>query len=115
MRRQALGRQGTVFTPGSVRREGRRLVIEPKMVALNEQRKRLTESAFARFRSKAEREDDPQTAVLVYVNSSPSLSFCYRAQLLEQTRAYLRTQRPNLLGVYYCYQGDQGVDGLRTT
>jgi hypothetical protein len=113
MRRQALSREGFAFMTGPVRREGRRIVSEPTMVDLNKECERLLECAFARFQTKAEREDDPQTAILVYVNPFRSLSFWYRAQLLERTRTYLRTQRPVLYGVYYCYQPDQGVDGLR--
>jgi hypothetical protein len=113
MRRQALSREGSVFMTGPVRREGRRIVSQPTMVDINEQRKRLLELAFTRFREKAEKEDNPQTAILVYVNSAPSLPFWYRAQLLEQTRKYLREQRPRLYGVYYCYEADQGVDSLR--
>jgi hypothetical protein len=116
MRRQALSRDGFAFMTGPVRREGRRIVSEPNMVDVNEERKRLLECAFERFRMKAEQEDDPETAILVYINSFGSfepMPFRHRARLLEQTRNYLRTQRPELHGVYYCYQGDQGVDGLR--
>jgi hypothetical protein len=92
MRRQALAREGFVFMTGPVWREARRITSEPKMVDVNEERKRLTERAFARFRSKAEKEDDAETTIFVYVNSSLSLPFWYRAQLLEHTRTYLRTQ-----------------------
>jgi hypothetical protein len=88
-------------------------MIEPKMVALSEQRKLLRQCAFDRFQTKAEKEDCAQTAILVYVNSSLALPFWCRAQLLEQTRTYWRTERPTLYGVHYCYQGDQGVDDLR--
>jgi hypothetical protein len=34
-------------------------------------------------------------------------------ELLEQTRTCLRTQRPTLYGVYYCYEADQEFDSLR--
>lgn len=114
MRRQALSREGFVWMSGPVRREDRQIVNESTMVDLDKESERLVECALARFRTKAEREDDPQTAILVYiVNSFPSLSFWYRRQLLEQTRAYLRTQRPTLYGAYYCYETDQGLDGVR--
>jgi hypothetical protein len=113
MRRQALAHQGSVFMTGPVWSEGRQIMSEPKMVDVDEVRKRLLQCAFTRFQSKAEREDDPQTAILVYVNSSPSLPFWYRAQLLERTRTYLKTQRPRLYRAYCCYQADQGVGGLR--
>lgn len=114
MRRQALSREGFVWMSGPVRREGRRIVSEATMVDLDKESSHLVERALTRFRRKAEREDDPQTAILVYlVESFPSLSFWYRTQLLEQTRTYLRTQRPTLYGAYYCYQTDQGFDGVR--
>lgn len=114
MRRQALSREGFVWMSGPVRREGRRIVSEATMVDLDKESAHLVECALTRFRIKAEREDDPQTAILVYlVESFPSLSFRYRSKLLEQTRNYLRTQRPTLYGVYYCYQADQSLDGLR--
>jgi hypothetical protein len=113
MRRQALSREGFVWMSGSVRREGRRIVSEATMVDLDKENARLVEQALTRFRRKAEREDDPQTAILVYlVESFPSLSFRYRSQLLEQTCSYLREQRPTLYGAYYCYQTDQGFDGF---
>lgn len=115
MRRQALSREGFVWMTGPVRREGRKIVSEPRMVDLKKERTRLLECAFARFQEKAEKEDDTQTAILVYVTSSRllSLPFWYRAQLLEKTRIYLRTKRPKLYGVYYCYRADEGIDGLR--
>ncbi len=113
MRRQALSRQGSVFMTGSVRREGRQIMSEATMVDIDKECTRLLECAFARFQVKAEREDDLQTAVLVYINSFRSLPFWYRAQLLERTRVYLKSQRPKLYGVYYCNQADQGIDGLR--
>lgn len=81
------------------------------MIDVNEQCKRILELVFTRFREKVEKEDDPQTAILVYVSSAPSLPFWYRSQLLEQTRKYLREQyskeqRPRLYGVYYCYEAN---------
>jgi hypothetical protein len=113
MWRQALSREGYVFIPGPVRREGRRIVSEPKMVDVNEQRKRLLQCAFDRFQTKADREDDAQTAILVYVNSTLSLPFWSRAELMEKTHKYLQTQNPRIYGAYYCYEVDQGVDGLQ--
>jgi hypothetical protein len=117
MRRQALSRQGFVWMGGPVRREGRQIVSEATMVDLDNASGRLVECALARFRGKAEREDDPQTAILVYlVRSFPSLSLRYRTQLLEQTRTYLRAHRPTLYGAYYCYEADdadQGFDDIR--
>jgi hypothetical protein len=113
MRRQALARHGHVWMTGPVRREGRQIMSSPEMEDYDKKRSRLIEHAFARFKAKAEQEDDPQTAILVYVDSFLSLPFWYRSKLLEQTRNYLRTQRPTLFGAYYCYQADQGLDGLR--
>jgi hypothetical protein len=113
MRRQALSREGFVWMTGPVRREDRQIVSEATMVDLDKESARLVGCAISRFRKKAEREDDPQTAILVYVNSFRSLPFWYRMELLEQTRTYLRTQRPTLYGAYYCYEADQGLDGLR--
>lgn len=98
MRREALSRYGSVFMTGPVRREGRRIVSEATMVDLDKECARVLECAFARCQEKAEQEDDLQTAILVYVNSFRSLPFWYRAQLLEQTRTYLRPQRPILYG-----------------
>jgi hypothetical protein len=117
MRRQALSREGFVWMSGPIRRQGRRIVSEATMVDLDNESARLVERALTRLRRKAEREDDPQTAILVYlVKSFPSLSFRHRTQLLEQTRTYLRRQRPTLYGAYYCYETDetdQGFDGVR--
>lgn len=113
MRRQALSRHGSVWMTGPVWREGRQIMSNAEMEDYNKKRSRLIENAFARFKSKAEQEDDEQTAILVYVDSFLSLPFWYRAKLLEQTRMYLKTKRPKLYGVYYCYEIDQGLDGLR--
>jgi hypothetical protein len=117
MRRQALSCQGFVWMGGTVRREGRQISSEAAMVDLDSASVRLVECALARFSRKAEQEDDPQTAILVHlVKSFPPLSFRYRTQLLEQTRTYLRAQRPTLYGAYYCYEtdeADQGFDGVR--
>lgn len=113
MRRQALSREGLVWMKGPVRREDQRIVTEAAMVDLDKERTRLVECALDRFRRKAEQEDDPQTAVLVYVDSFISLPFWHRMELLEQTRAYLRAQCPTLYGAHYCYERDQGIDGLR--
>lgn len=113
MRRQSLARDGSVFMLGPVRRKGRQIMSEATMVDLDEERTRLMEGVFARFQKKAEEETDPQTAILVYVSTPQSLPLWYRAQLMEQTRTYLRTHRPTLYGVYYCYCVDQGVEGLR--
>jgi len=113
MRRQALSREGYVWMNGPVWRQDRQIASNPEMEDYDKKLSRLIEHAFARFKTKAEQEDDPQTAILVYVDSFLSLPFWYRMELLEQTRAYLRTQRPTLYGAYYCYERDQGIDGLR--
>ena len=112
MRRQALSRDGSVFMLGPVRRQGRQIMSEATMVDLDAEHTRLLECAFARFQAKAEQESDAQTAILVYVSTPQSLPLHYRAQLLEQTRAYLRTNHATLYGVYYCYHNDYGTDGL---
>lgn len=113
MRRQALAREGSVWIHGPVWRQGRQVVSHPEMEDLNKKCSQLVELAFDRFKAKAKQEDDPQTAILVYVDSFLSLPFWYREQLLEKTRSYLIKQRPTLYGAYYCYERDQGVDGLR--
>jgi hypothetical protein len=113
MRRQALARHGYVWMIGPVWREDRQIMSNAEMEDYDKKRPRLIEHAFARFKTKAEQEDDPQTAILVYVDSFLSLPFWYRMELLEQTHTYLRTQRPTLYGAYNCYERDQGIDGLR--
>jgi hypothetical protein len=115
MRRQALVRHGHVWMTGPVWREGRHIMSSPEMEDYDKKRSRLIEHAFDRFRAKAEQEDDPHTAVLVYVDSFLSLPFWYRSKLLEQTRNYLITQRPTLYGAYYCYQADQVSTVCETT
>jgi hypothetical protein len=88
---------------GLVWREGRHIMSNPEMEDYDKKRSRLIEHAFARFKTKAEQVDDPQTALLAYVDSFLSLQFWYRSKLLEQTRTYLEAQRPNFYGAYYCY------------
>jgi hypothetical protein len=113
MRRQALSRDGSVFMLGPVRRQGRQIMSEATMVDLEQENTRLRNCAFERFQMKANQEDDPQTAILVYVSTPQSLPFFHRAQLVEETRAYLRKNRPILYGAYYCYYSDYGTDGMR--
>lgn len=113
LRRQALSREGYVWMNGPVWRQDRQIMSNPEFEDHDKKRSRLIKRALARFRTKAEQEDDPQTAILVYVDSFLTLPFWYRTKLLEQTRTYLRAQRPTLYGVYYCYEADQGLDGLR--
>jgi hypothetical protein len=88
MRRQALSRHGSVWMTGPVWREGRQIMSNVEMEDYNKQRSRLIENAFARFKTKAEQEDDEQTAILVYVDSFLSLPFWYRMKLLEETRTF---------------------------
>ncbi len=111
MRRQALSRDGFAFMLGPVRRQGRKIETVATMVDLDHEHRRLVECAFARFQVKAERETDSKTAILVYVSTPQSLPPRYRAQLMDQTRKYLRANCPILYGVYYCYHTDYGIDG----
>jgi len=116
MRRQALARDGVTYLMSPVRRERQQIISEPApMPNLYEVWTHLVECAFERFQRKAEIEDDPQTAILVYVSSLQFLPLQYRMKLMEQTRMYLQTHNSTLYGVYYCYDQNQGVDGLRNT
>jgi hypothetical protein len=113
LRRQALAREGIAFLTGRAWREGRTIRTEPEVVDVDEECGRILEIAFERFRTKAERERDPETAILVYVNTYRLLPAWHRHQLIERTRLYLLQHQPMLYGVYYCYHPELGVDGLR--
>ena len=113
LRCQALARDGIVSFTGRVWREGRTIRTEPEMVDVDEECERILGAAFERFRVKAERERDPQTAILVYVNTYCLLPARHRHELIERTRRYLIQHQPTLYGVYYCYHLDLGIDGLR--
>jgi hypothetical protein len=113
-RRQALARNGFVSFTGSISRERNAILTEPEMVNDNEECKRVLNLAYERFLSKVKGEQDPRTAILVYVNTYWLFpSWQHRYQLLEKTRQYLIRHQPALYGVYYCYDPAQGVEGLR--
>lgn len=115
MERQKLAREGFVSPGVKAWREGRMIrQAEPEMVDFDEESTRIVNHIFERFRIKAQREDDAQTAILVYVhNTFPPLSTPYRHELIQKTRGYLIDHQPTLYGVYYCYDPELGIDGLR--
>lgn len=113
MRRQALARNSIAAINGLFAREGRTIDTVPVWESTIAQRQRILDRAFERFCLKAEREQDPQTAILVYVESPLVLPAWQRYQLVERTQTYLLEHRPTLYGVYYCYDTAFGVDGLR--
>ncbi len=115
MERQRLAREGVIWRSAKTWREGRTIRQgDPEIVDFDEESTRIINHIHDRFRVKAEREDDAQTAILVYVyNTFPPLSTSYRQELVEKTRGYLLDHQPTLYGVYYCYDPELGIDGVR--
>ncbi len=84
------------------------------MVDVDEDCERIVSNAFERFCVKADLEQDPQAAILVYVQTYYRLlPVWYRHALIEKTCQYLIKHRPTLYGIYYCYEPGFGIDGLR--
>jgi hypothetical protein len=113
MRRQAIARNGTVPLTGPIVREGRKIHAALQWVDVDVECTQLLDLAFERFRLKAEQERDPQTAILVYVDTHQLIPLRHRHHLVERTRHYLLQHSPSVYGVYYCYDPSLGIDALR--
>lgn len=114
MRRQALARNGVVSLTGTMRRDGRSVSDEPQMVDVTEETERQVEVALSRLKRKVESDRyNGNTAILVH------LTDCWiwplhdlRAKLMRRTDDYLRTAKPDILAVYFCYSQNYSVDGV---
>lgn len=119
-RRQALARDGFAELTGRVWRTERKIHFEGEMVNVEDAAEQALQLGFDRMRAKVERTDqdgtpyyDAETAILVHVDFFRNFSSRHRAQIIEQTRQYLRSQERFIYGVFYCYTWNQGVDELR--
>jgi hypothetical protein len=113
MRRQALAREGTVSLTGPVRREGRSIIADPRMIDVAEQQEIVTDRAFARLLDKAESgRYDKETAILVYLSEFWPLPPEGRLGLLRRTRRYLEIESQVISNVYYCYWPDYSIDAV---
>jgi len=113
MRRQALSRHGSVFMMGKIRRDGRNIISEAKMVDLDVENKKWIDLAFERCLKKIEHGYDKGTAILVSFSNFRHIPLRYRAKLLERTERYLLVEKPEIYGVYYSYGDDFVVDGVK--
>jgi hypothetical protein len=113
MHRQALARDGSVHLTGAIKRDGRKIITQPKMVDLDVERKAVINLAYERFVRKIDHGYDENTAILVYITSHWDISVRQRLELLEKTRKYLRVNSPGIYGVYYCYYRNDGIDGIQ--
>ncbi len=110
MRRQALAREGTVSLTGPIRREGRNIISEPRMIDVAEQQEIVIDRAFARLQDKAESgRYDKETAILVYLSEFWPLPPEARLSLLRRTRRYLEIESGVISKVYYCFWPDYSV------
>lgn len=120
MRRQGLSRIGFVHLTGRISRQGRKITSEGEMVDVDKAALKAIQLGFERMKTKVERVDscgapyyDKDTAILVHVDFFGTFSIRHRAQLMEWTQQYMRSQQPSIYGIYYCYSANHGVDGLR--
>lgn len=113
MRRQALSRDGFVFMMGEIKREGRKIISEAKMVDMDIENQKWIDLAFERCRKKIEHGYDKDTAILVSFSNFRHIPLHYRAKLLERTERYLLVEKPQIYGVYYSYGDDFVVDGVK--
>jgi hypothetical protein len=112
MRRQALSRHGRVFMMGKIRRDGRNIISEAKMVDLDVENKKWIDLAFERCLTKIERGYGKDTAILVSFSNFRHIPLRYRAKLIERTERLL-AEKPEIYGVYYSYGDDFVVDGVK--
>ena len=114
IRPQALSRNGIVSLTGTMRREGRSVSHEPRMIDVAEETERQVQLALSRLKRKVESgRYDSSTAILVY------LTDCWvwplhdlRATLMRQADQYLTTAEPDIRAVYFCYMQNYCVDGM---
>jgi hypothetical protein len=112
LRRQSLSRRGFAYSFGPIRKEGESIVSRPEMVDLAIQYEQWADLAFQRYLVKAENYDK-DTAILVHLDTSWRLPMEFRSSLLRKIRDHLSKERSNVYGVYYCYNYDYVVDGIR--
>ena len=58
---------------------------------------------------------DRNTAILVYLDTPLRLPVDARSNLLQRTQEHLSDQHPKVYGVYYCYNSDYVIDGIRSS
>lgn len=112
LRRQALSRNGTVFTTGKIEKKGNIITSEPEMVDLNLENEKWINLALERCKTKINRCSDENTAILVSFNNFSNISLNYRAKLIQNTQKFLLKENPKVYGVYYSYR-DFLVDGIK--
>lgn len=112
LRRQSLSRRGFAYSFGPIRKEGDSIVSRPEMVDLAIQYEQWVDLAFQRYLMKAENYDK-NTAILVHLDTSWRLPIESRGRLLRKTQNHFSEKHPNIYGVYYCYNYDYVVDGIR--
>jgi len=111
MRRQALARQGSVVFTGPVRRHGRKIIVDSRFVDVMAEERKCRELMFSRLLAKTENHKfDKDTAILVCHTGFRSISLSNRAALAQETHQYLRRERPDIYGVFYCYLGQNSID-----
>lgn len=113
MRRQALSRHGSVFMTGKISRDGRDITSEAEMVDLDVENKKWIDLAFQRCLKKMERGYGKDTAILVSFSNFRHIPLRYRAKLIERTERHLLIEKPQIYGVYYSYDDDFVVDGVK--
>ena len=113
MRRQALSRNGTVFTTGKIERKGRTITSEPEMVDVDIETQKWIDLAFERCLKKIQRGSDENTAILVSFSNQRHIPLRYRAKLIQRTQKYFLEENPKVYGVYFSYGDDFVVDGIK--
>jgi hypothetical protein len=113
MRRQALARDGHVFMMGEIRREGRKIISQAEMVNVDRVYEKWIDLAFERYLKKLEHGYDRDTAILISFGNFAHIPFRYRAKLIDRTEKHIRSEKPDVYGVYYCYWDDFVVDGIK--
>lgn len=112
MRRQALSRKGFVHFTGPVRRDGRDILSEPKMIDLNKENDRWVNLAFERYLKKVNKGYDADTGILISLDTYRPVPLEYRAKLAKMTQQHILREKPNIYGAYYCYLREYVVDGV---
>ncbi|WP_152976621.1 hypothetical protein [Herpetosiphon geysericola] len=110
---QALSRNHFAVLTGNASRDGRNIIIDPEMVDVDEEEKKIVNLAFERCLSKINHGYDQETAILIYVDFYRKLSIRSRNSLIERTRLFIYDNDIDIYGIYYCYSADYGVDGIQ--
>ncbi len=115
MRRQALSRKGFVHFTGKVRREKRNIISEGEFVDVEEECTKLVQLALQRLELKLSNTYDSATAILIYFTNHRMLLHHHRFNLIKQVKQILGERKPALYGVFFCYDSNFGVDGVKNT